>query len=395
MFKGYVGHSNDPDSQFAVADVLQQCLDALAGDVPRAGVLFAAFDFEHEIVLAEINKTFPGIELIGSTTNGEISSVMGFQEDSLVLLLFCADEKIEIRAGLGRETSKNLTVAVEEAISNATAKLSTPPQLCLTFPDGLTVSGVSMLEALKQSLGSQVPIIGGIAADNYSFERTYQFFQNEVTSDAIPILLFAGDILYSYGVASGWHPIGKQSQITKAEGNVVYEIDGQRALDFYEHYLGVDWFTNGYAIHALAIFEADLENFYLRAPVKYDREAGSITFFSDIPVGSIVQNTTAVRPDIIKATDASFQTAVTDYPGTSPALALFVSCAARRRILGTQAKAEFEIVKAQLPPGLPCCGLYSYGEISPLVDASASKITRDKETQFHNQTFVTLLLGDT
>jgi hypothetical protein len=395
MFKAYVGHSNDPDSQFAVAEVLQQCIDALAGEQPRAGVLFAAFDFDHALILAEINKIFPDIELIGSTTNGEMSSVMGFQEDSLVLLLFCADECIEISTGIGRNTSQNLTVAVEEAIATATAKLSAPPQLCLTFPDGLTVSGVAMLAALKQGLGDRVPIIGGLAADNYSFERTYQFFQNEVISDAIPILLFSGELLYSYGVASGWQPIGKQSQITKAEGNVVYEIDGQKALDFYEYYLGIDWFTNGYAIHALAIFEADLEHFYLRAPVTYDRDAGSITFFSDIPVGAIVQNTTAVRPDIIKATDTSFQTAVANYPGTSPALALFISCAARRRILGTQAKAEFEIVKAQLPSNLPCCGLYSYGEISPLVDASVSKIARDKETQFHNQTFVTLLVGDT
>jgi hypothetical protein len=384
MFKAYVGHSNDPDSKFAVAEVLQQCLDALAGAVPQAGVLFAAFDFDHPLILAEIQTTFPGIELIGSTTNGEMSSVMGFQEDSLTLLLFCAD-RLEIRAGLGRAASKNITVAVESAIATATAQLSSPPQLCLTFPDGLTVSGVSMLEALKQGLGADVPIIGGIAADNYAFEKTYQFFQGEVCEDAVPILLFSGNLLYSYGVASGWQPIGKQSQITKSEGNVVYEIDGQRALDFY----------NGYAIHALAIFEADLENFYLRAPVTYDRASGSITFFSDIPVGAIVQNTTAVRQDILKATATSSQTALASYPGHSPAFALLVSCAARRRILGTQAQAEFETMKAHLPDNLACCGLYSYGEISPLVDTIALRAGRDKETQFHNQTFVTLLVGET
>lgn len=393
MFKAYVGHSNDPDSKFAVAEVLQQCLDGLAGTVPQAGVLFAAFDFDHPLILAEIQTTFPGIELIGSTTNGEMSSVMGFQEDSLTLMLFCAD-RLEIRAGVGRAASKNITGAVDAAIATATAQLSSPPQLCLTFPDGLTVSGVSMLEALKQGLGADVPIVGGIAADNYAFEKTYQFFQGEVCEDAVPILLFSGNLLYSYGVASGWQPIGKQSQITKSEGNVVSEIDGQRALDFYEHYLGIDWFSSGYAIHALAIFEADLENFYLRAPVTYDRAEGSITFFSDIPVGAIVQNTTAVRPDILQATATSSQTALANYPGHSPALALLVSCAARRRILGTQAKAEFETMKAHLPDNLACCGLYSYGEISPLVGTISLEAGRDNETQFHNQTFVTLLLGD-
>lgn len=394
MFKAYIGHSNDPDSKFAVLEVLQQSLDALAGAVPQAGILFAAFDFDHQLILEQIQTTFPQIELVGSTTNGEMSSVMGFQEDSLTLLLFCTD-RLEIRAGLGRRTSQNMAGAVDEAISTATAKLASPPQLCLTFADGLTVSSVSMIEALKQGLGAQVPIIGGIAADNYAFEKTYQFFQGEVYEDAVPILLFGGNLLYSYGVASGWQPIGKQSLVTKAEGNIVYEIDGQPALDFYEYYLGIDRFSGGYAIHALAIFEADLANFYLRAPVKYDREMGSITFFSDIPVGAIVQNTTAVRQDILKATETSCQSALASYPGHSPAVALLVSCAARRRLLGTQAKEEFEIVNANLPAGLACCGFYAYGEISPLVDVSSPRAGRDKETQFHNQTFVTLLLGDT
>ena len=393
MFKAYIGHSNDPEPKFAVMEVLTQCLDALGGMVPQAGVLFAAFDFDHLLILDRIQTTFPGIELIGSTSSGEISSVLGFQEDSLTLLLFCSD-RIEIRAGLGRGTSKNATAAVAEAIATATAKLSSPPQLCLTFPDGLMVSGVAMLEVLKQALGTEVPILGGIAADNYAFDKTYQFFQGEVTSDALPILLFSGKLAYSYGVASGWQPVGNQSQVTKAEANIVYEIDGQRALDFYEHYLGIDWLSDGYAIHSLAIFEADLVNFYLRAPIKYDRESGSITFFSDIPVGAIVQATTAVRADILKATATSVQTALANYPGESPAVALLVSCAARRRILGTQAHQEFEIIKNHLPDRLPCCGLYAYGEISPLVDISSTSNGQDKETQFHNQTFVTLLLGD-
>jgi hypothetical protein len=393
MFQAYVGHSNDPNSKFAVAEVLEQCEGVLGGAMPQAGVLFAAFDFDHALILDQIQTRFPGIELIGCTSNGEMSSVLGFQEDSLTLLLFCAD-RIEIRAGLGRGASKDIQTAVADAIATATAKLSSPPQLCLTFPDGLTVSGVSMLEVLKQELGVSVPILGGIASNNDAFEKTYQFFQGEVISDAVPILLFSGELLYSYGIASGWEPIGKQSQVTKAEGNVVYEIDGKRALDYYEDYLGIDTSrSDGYAIHSVAVFEADLVNFYLRAPIKYDRAAGWIAFFSDIPVGAIVQATTATRPDILNATKTSVQTALANYPGESPAVALLISCAGRRRILGTQAQQEFEIVKAHLPPNLPCCGLYAYSEISPLVDPNLARDGRDKETQFHNQTFVTLLLG--
>ncbi|NJR66826.1 MAG: translation initiation factor IF-1 [Leptolyngbyaceae cyanobacterium CRU_2_3] len=43
---------------------------------PQAGILFAAIDFDHELILRRIQQAFPGIALIGGTTNGEISSVL-------------------------------------------------------------------------------------------------------------------------------------------------------------------------------------------------------------------------------------------------------------------------------------------------------------------------------
>ena len=386
MFEAYVGHSNDPDSSAAIAEVLQQCQTGLAGKTPQAGVLFAAMDFDHSLILGQIQATFSGIELIGSTTNGEMSSVLGFQEDSLTLLVFCTD-RLEIKAGLGRGLAQNTPLAVKEAIASATSQLSTPAQLCLTFPESIMVNGVSVLSALKQGLGTQLPILGAMAADDYNFTQTYQFFNSEVVSDAVPILLFAGELAYSHGVASGWQPLGKCGRVTKVVGNVILEIDGNRALDFYEHYLGDGGETTGYAVYALAVFEVEQENFYLRAPSSYDATAGTLTFFSDIPVGARVQITQAARTEIVAAADTSLQQALEAYPGRSPAAALLISCAARRRLLGTQASAEYESIKAKLPPNLPCCGLYSFGEISPLDRAS--------ETQFHNQTFVTLLLGET
>ncbi len=385
MFKSFVGHSDDPDSSIAIEEVLQQCQTALAGETPQAGVLFAAIDFDHVLILDRIQTTFPGIELIGSTTNGEMSSVLGFQEDSLTLMIFCAD-RIEIKAGLGRGVSKDTPLAVKEAIDTAASQLSGPVKLCLTFPESINVNGVSVLAALKQNLGAEIPILGAMAADDYKFEQTYQFFKSEVVSDAVPTLLFAGELAYSHGIASGWKPIGKRSQVTKVEGNLIQEIDGKSAVDFYEHYLGHGGIITEYAIHALAIFEADQENFYMRAPVSYDRSAGTLTFFSDIPLGATIQITEAAREEIIAASATSLQQALKSYPGTEPTVALVVSCAARRRLLGTQADAEYENIRANLPANLPCCGLYSFGEISP--------IDRSGETQFHNQTFVTLLLGE-
>lgn len=383
MFQVVVGHSDDPDSESAIAEVINQCSRSLGGSIPQAGILFTAIDFDHGLILQRIQDAFCGIELIGGTTNGEISSILEFQQDSLTLMLFAGDE-VEIRAGIGRKASKNPALAAQEAIAQALAKTTSLPQLCLTFPDSLTSNGVLILEGLKQTLGEDIPIIGGMAADDYTFEKTYQFFQTEVLNDSVPVLLFSGNILFSHGVASGWTPISQRSRVTKVKGNVVYEIDGQRALDFYQHYLGVERFASNYAIHALAVFE-DQDHFYMRAPNGYDQESGTVTFFSDIPQQAIVQITDGTRENILSASKTSLKNAFADYPGGEPTAILLISCAARRRILGTFAKEEYQLVKTYLPEAFPCCGFYAYGEIAPLVNKG--------QTQFHNKTFVTLLLG--
>ncbi|MEH2275356.1 MAG: hypothetical protein V7K40_11345 [Nostoc sp.] len=65
MFKAVVSHSNDPDSLSAVEEVLQECTNSFAGDIPKARIIFAAIDFEHSLILQQIDQAFSGIELIG------------------------------------------------------------------------------------------------------------------------------------------------------------------------------------------------------------------------------------------------------------------------------------------------------------------------------------------
>ncbi|QLE58452.1 FIST signal transduction protein [Nostoc sp. TCL26-01] len=381
MLKIVVAHSNDPDSLLAVQEVIGQCTDALKGDIPQAGILFTAIDFDHCLILQQINQAFPKIDLIGGTTDGEISSVLEFQQDSITLMLFCSDE-VEIHAGVGRQVADDPIAATKQAVEQAKAKSTATPQLCLTHPESLTISGVSILDGLKLALGEKFPIFGGLAADQSRYQNTYQFFQTEVLSDAVPILLFCGKILFSHGIASGWLPIGKTSTITKVDKNIVYEIDNKPALDFYRYYL--DELPPSIE-YPLAVFAHNETSFYLRAPISFNPEIGSVTFFADIPEQATIQISEAGNQDILAASQASFITAVNNYPGMEPAGVLFFSCAARRQLLGTKTLKEYQNTRNILNTDLPACGFYSNGEISPIESSG--------ETQFHNETFVTLILG--
>ncbi|MGB3294932.1 MAG: FIST C-terminal domain-containing protein [Phormidesmis sp.] len=105
MFKAAVGHSDDPDATAASREILAQCRDQLGGECPQAGLLFAAPDFEHGLILQAITRQFPGIALIGGTSDGEISSALKFQQDSVTLIVFCSDE-VEFCAAVGRDLSQ-------------------------------------------------------------------------------------------------------------------------------------------------------------------------------------------------------------------------------------------------------------------------------------------------
>jgi hypothetical protein len=383
MLKVVVGHSNDPYSEDAIAEVLQQCQQELQETVPQAGILVAAIDFDHALILQQIQQSFPDLQLIGGTTHGEMSSVLGFQEDSLALMLFCSD-RIKIRAGLGRAMSKNPLAAAQAAVEQAQVGLSNQAKFCITIPDGLSTSGVTIIDSLKQVLGESVPIMGGTAGDQWQFQQTYQFFQTEVLSDALPVLLFSGELCLSCGVASGWQPISRKARITKVEGARVYEIDHRPASEFYASYLKGLPMSGEYP---LAVFGQEEREFYLRACTDQENRAdGSLLFMGDIPVGALVQITHATTDDIIRGALISMEKAIACYPGQQPAAALLFSCAARRQLLGTLVPQEYETRQQYLALSIPTLGFYTYGEIGPL--------RPDGETLFHQETLVTVLIGE-
>lgn len=382
MLKAVVGHSNDPDTSSAIEEVLAQCLTQLADTIPKAGILLAAPDFDHASILDTIHQIFPEIQLIGGTSDGEISSKLAFQEDSLVLALFCSDE-VEFQTAVGRHISTNPIEIAAQTVRTAQAQARHPTVLCITTPESLTTSGLLLLQGLKQALGPDVPILGGTTCDQWRFQQTHQFFGREVLSDALPVLLLSGPVLFGHGVATGWTPIGPRGIATEVDGNVLHTVNDQPAMEFYRDYLGD---LRPSPAYRLAVFESNQTNWYMRTSNgSYDRSSGSIAFFADIPAQSEVQVVSSNRDEVIDSACLSLKEARSHYPGHKPTIALFFSCTGRMHLLGSRAKEEYQALKPNLTEDMTCIGFYTYGEIAPLYP--------NGETQFHNETFVTLLLG--
>ncbi len=70
----------------------------------------------------------------------------------------------------------------------------------------------------------------------------------------------------------------------------------------------------------------------------------------------------------------------------TPEAAMFISCSARKLLLGTRASEEYDILKEEIGEEIPIFGFYGYGEIGPSFSA-------DDYCEFHNETFITILIG--
>lgn len=385
MFFSVIGHSDDIDADGAVAELLQQCTAELHDRAPQAGIIFAGHEMDHAILLDRVCDAFPDIELIGCTTDGELSSRLGFRQDSVVLVLFGSD-RIEFTTGIGQNLSSDVAGACGRAIDAARCRASQDPTICIALPESLTASGQAVVEALDEKLGREVPVFGATSGDGYELAKTYQFHGREVYSDSVPVLLLSGPLVYSAAIESGWEPLGEPGVVTRSDYTLLYEIDNRPAMEFFRRFLGPDGAPT--PEFPLAILDENGAVECLRTALsEHQDETGAIRFLSEVREGARVQITTADRAAILAGCSTSVEKAFAAYPhGKSPEVALVFSCCCRRLLLGTRTHEEIGIVESVLGTEIPVVGFYGYGEIGPPESS-------DRVSRYHNETFISLILG--
>ena len=389
--KFVIGHSDDVDARDAVEAAIRSCLSDLEGERPKAALLFASVEYDHQVLLDRIAEEWPDIPVVGGSSDGELSSACGFCHDSVLLTLFAGDD-LEARAGVGRDLSRDLEQAVAEA---ADCLGDASPFIAITTfapstNSSAVVRALSERHALRErGVERSLPVVGGLTGDHREFARTTEFFGREVLRDAFSVLYLSGDACCGWGLGSGWTPIGTAFEVTASEGHVVREINGLPALATYQrHYGAVS--SGSLGEYPLAVsLGADETSWSLRAVMGSDAASGTLTFAGEVPVGSRVRMTEVLAEGILSGSAHSLESALQAYAGNRPELALVFSCAARKWVLGTQASQEIEQLRACAAengvPDLRIAGFYCFGEIAPVAGGAAPA--------FHNETCVSLVLG--
>lgn len=381
--RAIIAQSEAVDTVVAANELLAQCEVQLEGARPRAAFLFASTEYDHAVLLQAIRGRWPGLPLVGGSTDGEVSSVRGFQQDSAVLTLLAGDG-FEARVGLGKELSKDPSAAIAAALAGIG---TTRNALCWTVFAPTTDSS-EVVRRLQEALGEECPIVGGLTGDHREYSRMVEFCNDEVLRDSLPVLVLSGDLHVSCGIGTGWFPIGEPRIVTRSDGHVVHEIDGQPAIETFRSYWGTVP-ADSLGEFPLAVFpNGPDDEYYLRAVLGSDPATGSIRLAGAVPQGATVRLTEVLPEGILSGSEAAAANAAAGYRGKDPSLAFVFSCAARKWVLGTQAERECDLLREAFAASgtVPMfAGGYCFGEIAPLRNGAAST--------FHNETCVTVLLG--
>lgn len=302
----------------------------------------------------------------------------------MVLTLFASD-KIKIVSGCINNNAQHMDVECSEAFIDASNRLGGKSKLCIMISDAMKINGETVMEQFTLASKGKLPIVGGLSADSWRFDEAKQIYNGTVSSDISSFLLFSGPLYFSFGMDSGWEPIGDMGTITKSQGNVIYEINHKPALEFYENILGKN--CKPTLELPIAIYDENSQFQYLRASIEnYDEVTGSVTYLGNVPLSYKVRITTVSRQSILSGASIAINEAIRSFPlNETPSIALCFSCSARKAILGTRTKEEYQIVREEIENNVQVSGFYTYGEFCPISDKTLNVM--------HNETFVALLLG--
>ena len=188
--------------------------------------------------LQKIAAAFPGVPIVGCSTAGEISrnGVVEHRTGVTVTTLDMASTDIAIE----RAVIPSMAASAETGAVLGKALLKPDLRYVLVLSDGLKVNGAELVRGLRGALPETTVISGGLAGDDARFGRTYVVQGSELLSGQVVAVGFYGRKFNARVMSgSGWVSFGMDRRVTRSEANVVYEIDGQRALDVYSAYLGV------------------------------------------------------------------------------------------------------------------------------------------------------------
>jgi len=360
------------DADRAARDLADNIKKQLVLQKYSLGLIFCDADTDGAALTRELRELL-GIEIAGMTTLAALSP-QGRHEAAIVLTVFTADDCLfssGVSAPLNVDDFEDrITRAYQATIPEGS---DAKPGLVFTFcPFGMPFSGDNYPSALSKATNN-APVIGGVASDDYDYERARVFLSGEEYKDAMVIVSLWGNVQPVFAIRHVTSRFAERiRRVTEAERNIVRKVGDESFIEYLKGFglkTDVDDPLLAFTSYPMILRqEDDDETPVMRHISGLNKADGSGSFLGDVPVGAQANICLINKADIATACRESMQALLEaggmqhDYTYSA---VLCISCCGRSIILGGDADAEGRILAEMLPQGLALTGAYCLGEICP------------------------------
>ena len=352
---------------------------------PLVLVFANRFLLEDEAVIDSIRKEFPYEDIVFGSTSGEILCCNVFDNSISVTAIEFEKSSFVVE----RENILNYDKdagKLGEALYNKIPKENLKHLFVVS--EGSFVNGSSLIKGLESNVDFSISITGGMCGDDARFEKTLASYKENPKVGEVILIGFYGETLeITYSSFGGWIPFGPERIITKSEANILYEIDGQPALDLYKNYLGekASELPQASLLYPLNVTPEDKKEPVVRTILNIDNDNQSMILAGDVPINSRVQLMMASVDGIGDGAKIAAEFAMKNRKN-KPELAVLVSCIGRKLVMNQRVEEEVEQVRETIGEKIPMTGFYSYGEMAPF--------NGSRSCELHNQTMTITLISE-
>lgn len=356
--------------------VVNELLAPLPQGTPSSIVFYYTEDYSCETLWQRMAQYFGDSSLLGCSSCKGVMTEKGYFANNVIALIAIYDDG---HSSYGSALSNfsdfpSATSATEDAIHRALKKADrvgeVPSLVVLHATPG---QEEEIISAIDNTFGTQVPIIGGSAADN-SIQNNWSIMTGcGWSNNGIAIQVFFPSEPLAAGFSAGYSPTEFVGTVTKASGRTLYEIDHEPAKDIYNEWVSdhsnIQMVDDDYVFEHVTRFPLgrvagnvyDQPYYKLTHPVRIN-ECGGLELFANISVGEEVTLMTSSREQLIhRAARVINEANAKNYTSAKKLGAIAIFCAgAMLRLKEDMEKVHQQIINEL--EGTPFICPFTFGE---------------------------------
>ncbi|TFV93640.1 hypothetical protein E4S40_15465 [Algoriphagus kandeliae] len=352
--------------------------------LPTLAIVFLSVAQDRKAICNILDEA--GISIFGSTTNGEFIDEETENGSVAILLLDIKKEYFRIHTAEFqnnnyRETSKSIATKAKDDFEKVAFLLAV---------SNAATDGEEVLLGLQEIAGEDVNAFGGAAGDDLAFDKTWVFSNGWENEHGMVCLVLDEEKVSVSGIATcGWKAMGTEKTVTKSEGNHVFTIDNEPALDITTKYGGLENITpenKDVLLELAANFPLQLQREkgdpVMRPGLVVDWSDHSFYTSGTVPQGSKIRFSLPPDWDVMEKVVKGVQKLKDMEMQEADALVIF-SCAGRVLSFGPMMNAEIEGIRKVW--NVPMTGMFSYAELGRMAGGNL---------EMHNLTTCTIALKE-